>query len=119
MIDLLIILAVNILCFWAGYRLGLRVAVVRMIANILKDPTELQNAIKEYSKAVAQEQAQTQRQGVRELRVELHGGHYYLYAKDTDEFLGQGSTLEAAMELVAQRYPGVEFMANKGRTVQP
>ncbi len=119
MSEILIMVAVNIFCFWAGYRLGLRVAVVRMIASILKDPTELQNAIKEYSKAVAQEQAQTQRQGVRELRVELHGGHYYLYAKDTDEFLGQGSTLEAAMDLVAQRYPGVEFMANKAQTVQP
>jgi hypothetical protein len=36
-------------------------------------------------------------------------GAFYLYAKDNGEFLGQGNSIEDALEAVRQRFPGKNF----------
>ncbi len=113
MLDLDIILtmlALNMLCFYLGYKVGMHLAVIRIISRLLEDPREIQQAIREYRDSIAEEQ--TQAQGGREIRVEKVGGIYYLYAKDNDEFLAQGASLALALEAVAARYPNQEFQGH-------
>lgn len=109
--ELLLLFAINILCFWAGYRLGIRTAVMRMLNKILEDPAELQQAIAQLKRTmddVEREEAGT-RSGGREIRVETVNGLVYLYARDTDQFLAQGASLEEALEVVGRRFPKESF----------
>lgn len=46
---------------------------------------------------------------IREIEVHKESEQFYLFAKDNGEFLGQGITVEAALESVRTRFPGQNF----------
>lgn len=48
-----------------------------------------------------------------EVEPELVNGHWYAYTKDTNQFVGQGTTIEEALEQAKQRFPGKSFWCNK------
>ena len=109
-LDIIFMILGNLISFWAGYRLGLHIAVMRMLATILKDPKTIQKAIEEYGRAVRAAEAEPgPTEAARKVRVEQVGQEVYIYALDNDEFLGQGPCLTTALERVGQRFPNQRF----------
>ena len=88
------------LVFWAGYRIGLRTAVARIVQNIINDPQHLDRAMA----VVKQLDSQTDDTETRLIDVEWHDDICYLYDQTTGEFLAQGCTVEAAVD----RIPGAD-----------
>lgn len=48
-----------------------------------------------------------------EVEPEMVNGHWYAYTKDTNQFVGQGTTIEEALEQAKTRFPGKSFWCNK------
>lgn len=114
--ELLLLLAINILCFWAGYRLGIRTAVLRMLNKILEDPAELQQAIAQLKRAMDDVEREEQSTKEIALRAEWHGSHCYLFRVDTDQFLAQGPDLEQAIANV--KTPGDYRVVDSAKQTQ-
>lgn len=68
------------------------------------DPTEFTNVIKSKHDI----KTESKEEGT-ELVVERHGGMLYAFAKDTDQFIAQGSSLHILLEEAAKRFPGRKF----------
>lgn len=47
-----------------------------------------------------------------EMAIEKENNIFYLYAADTREFLGQGTTIEEALQTVSARFPTKSFFSN-------
>ena len=47
-----------------------------------------------------------------EMAIEKEHNIFYLYAADTREFLGQGATIEDALQTVSARFPTKSFFSN-------
>jgi hypothetical protein len=45
------------------------------------------------------------------ITIESHSGMFYVFNKDTDEFMGQARTRKELEEVLAKRYPDKRFMA--------
>jgi hypothetical protein len=46
------------------------------------------------------------------IKIELDGGHIYVYNKDTSEYLASGPTMESLEKKLAAKYPGKLFSAS-------
>ena len=44
-----------------------------------------------------------------QINIEQHSGVFYVYNKQTDEFMGQGSSKEQLEDVLAKRFPGKRF----------
>jgi hypothetical protein len=97
LIDILIVIA----AFWLGWKLRGFWLIISLAAR-----PELLAEVARQAKNVADGQAEAK---PRRIRVEQMGECLYLYAEDTNEFLAQGATLEAALEQIELRYPNEEF----------
>lgn len=98
------------LIFVAGYAAGWFRASKHMLDRMLEKPDVVMELLKKY-KAVKDE-VDTEDNGivsVREIEVQKENSSFYLYAKDNGEFLGQGATLDQALEVVKARFPGQNF----------
>ena len=47
------------------------------------------------------------------INIEKHNGTFFVYKKDTSEFMGQGKTKQELEEVLAKRYPDKKFAADK------
>lgn len=94
------------LAFWAGFKLGKHVAVIKIVKGILSDPTDLQRALKEFQEVRVLEQTEEKPEG---MSVERHGNQIYLFASPSNEFLAQGNSLQEALEQVEKRFPDRNF----------
>ena len=47
------------------------------------------------------------------INIEKHNGTFFVYKKDTSEFMGQGKTRMELEENLAKRYPDKKFAADK------
>lgn len=45
------------------------------------------------------------------IKIELHSGQYYVFNKDTDEFMAQAATRKELEDALAKRYPEKRFAA--------
>jgi hypothetical protein len=100
------------LIFVAGYAAGWFRASKHMLDRMLEKPEVVMELLKKYKAAkdeVDAEDAGTASTAVREIEIQKENSSFYLYAKDNGEFLGQGSTLDQALETVKQRFPGQNF----------
>ena len=105
--DILISLVSHAIVFWVGYRYGLHTAVMRIVANLINDPSMINQVLKDY-KDVIEEAKQSEQTRV-EVTVEWHSNHCYLFRKDNGEFLGQGPTVEDAIKNITKLIKGVEY----------
>jgi hypothetical protein len=48
-----------------------------------------------------------------QINIEQHSGVFYVYNKQTDEFMGQGSSKEQLEDVLAKRFPGKRFACNE------
>ena len=48
-----------------------------------------------------------------EVKIEQHGDVFYLYRKDTDEFIVQGRSLEEIQPVLLKRFGSVRLVADK------
>lgn len=99
-----------IIVFGSGFVLGWFWQAKRIIGKLVQDPQRTIDLIKKYQEEVEKEQKQSAiKDSIRSIRVEKHGSTLYLYAKDTDEFLAQGSTLQEALATIEKRFPNQDF----------
>jgi hypothetical protein len=101
--DIIVILFV----FIFGFVFGWLRASKSILDKILGDPDSMMNLLKKYKDAKDDEVGDNV--SVRELRVEKHGEQLYLFDKDSNEFLAQGSTLQEAIANVEKRFPDQTF----------
>jgi hypothetical protein len=95
------------LIFLAGYFFGWFKASKTMLDRMLSKPESMIELLEKY-KAVKEEDKPAAG-SIREIEVQNENGAFYLYAKDNGEFLGQGTTLDKALDAVKQRFPGKNF----------
>jgi hypothetical protein len=99
-----------LLIFLAGYFLGWLRASKHMLDRMLEKPDTVMQLLEKYK--AAKEEAEDDEPtllDVREIDVQKENNAFYLYAKDNGEFLGQGTTLDQALEVVKARFPGQNF----------
>jgi len=99
---------IEILWFALGFALGWILQARRMISKLLANPDRSIEIIKK-CKQLQDKDTEAEEQSARSIRVERHGDAIYLYAKDTEEFLAQGSTLQEALAVVEKRFPDQNF----------
>ena len=92
--DLLLSLLVNVIVFYAGYRWGMHQAIIRLITNYVSNPKELDKAFKQLVELNNDVKDHI------DVVAEWHENTVYLYRKDTHEFMGQGSSVDQAMDQV-------------------
>jgi hypothetical protein len=103
----------TILFVWfIGYIVGWLSHSHSMIKRILKNPDYMINLLEKYKNAKKDEESSDNvsiLSDIREIEIQKENSSFYLYAKDNGEFLGQGTTLDQALEVVKQRFPGQNF----------
>jgi hypothetical protein len=96
-----------VLVFIVGYFMGWFRASKHMLDRILSKPESMIELLEKYK--AAKEEDDSVVNDTREIEVHNEHGAFYLYAKDNGEFLGQGNSIEDALEAVRQRFPGKNF----------
>lgn len=92
--------------FILGYVVGW-VAHSRAIINrLLKNPDQIIRILNEYKKDARITNSVLESSAVREIEIEQENGHFYLYEKDTGQFLAQGPTLDTALMCLESQFPG-------------
>lgn len=94
--------------FFAGFVFGWLNHAHSFLRKVMADPDEMINLLNEYKKSKPEDQ-KNQDTPVREIKVEKYGNALYLYAKDNDQFLAQGNTLQEALAEVDKKFPGKNF----------
>lgn len=106
--DFLIYIVVAVVAFWLGWH----ARGIIFLANISENPERV-IAMLERIKQLNADEDQSPAMDSIEVRIEQVGKMVYAYAKDTDNFLGQGSTLEEALSAAADRFPDKKFWCDK------
>jgi hypothetical protein len=99
--DLILLACTHLVMFWLGYKWGLHNAVIRIISNYMNNPGEMERAFKQLNDLKEED---TEEEISVEARVEA--GQVYIWRRDTQTFLGQGPSLDAAMQSVGQTHKG-------------
>lgn len=98
------------LIFLVGYAAGWFRASKHMLDRMLEKPDIMMQLLKKYKEAKEEStDGAPIFSNMREIEVQNENSYFYLYAKDNGEFLGQGATLDQALEVVKQRFPGQNF----------
>lgn len=93
--------------FGFGFVAGWLRASKSILDRMLSKPDEMVALLNKYK--VAKEDVEASPNSTREMEVHNEKGAFYLYAKDNGQFLGQGSSIEDALESVRKRFPGQNF----------
>jgi hypothetical protein len=98
-----------LLAFGFGYFVGCMRQGHRLLQNIFGDPDNMIRLLENYKKAQAQVADDAAKLDITEVTAENRDGIHFLYTKTTNEFLGQGPSLEQALENLRARYPNKTF----------
>jgi hypothetical protein len=100
--DLILLACTHLVMFWLGYKWGIHNAVIRIISNYMNNPGDMERAFKQLNDLREDEAAEE------EIAVEarVEAGQVYIWRKDTQTFLGQGDSLDAAMQSVGLTHKG-------------
>ena len=99
--DLILLACTHLVVFWLGYRWGIHNAVIRIISNYMNNPGDMERAFKQLNDL---REDDAEEEIAVEARVEA--GQVYIWRKDTQTFLGQGDSLDAAMQSVGLTHKG-------------
>lgn len=94
--------------WYLGYKFGQHRTAVKFTQMLLRRDPELERNIERARQEIARLEAGTDTDH-EELRVERHGEQIYIYTKNNNEFLAQGSSLQECLERIEQRFPGRNF----------
>ena len=90
------------------YNVGLVIARMRMIENLVKNPDGMIQMISKL-KDIVESEADGMPEDAIEVKTEQVNDLVYAYNKMTGEFLAQAQNLHQVMTLAAARYPGKKF----------
>jgi hypothetical protein len=94
--------------FYAVFKLGERKGGMDVVRRVIENPAEIERIARNARTNIARE-AYKSKDEEEPIRVERHGDQLYLYTKNTDEFLAQGSTLQEALTRTELRFPDRKF----------
>ena len=114
--DILLLLVV----FLAGVYLGWKALEKTLLTMVVEDPAkfdELMRTVKSRielteSISIVDSKGNTITTTGIELEVEVVNGFFYAYARETNQFIAQGPTLEELLETAHKRFPGKTFFGN-------
>ena len=101
--DILFLLFTHVAVCWLGYKWGIHQAVIRIISNYMNNPGEMERAFKQLNDL--RDKPSEEDEISVEARVEA--GQVYIWRKDTQTFLGQGSSLDDAMQSIGLTHKGI------------
>jgi hypothetical protein len=90
------------------YNVGLVIARIRMMENLLKNPDGMIQMIGKL-KDIVESETEGMPEDAIEVKTEQVNDLVYAYNKMTGEFLAQAQNLHQVMTLAAARYPGKKF----------
>lgn len=103
----------EILTYIGIFILGYWISHLIMVRRILRDPDRMIDLLKKYKEAAEEVNAEnispTTGNRIVEVEVLKENETFYLYSKDDNQFLGQGSTIESALDSIRKRYPNKVF----------
>jgi len=104
--DFITILVIAVIAMWIGWHLR----GIVILANLAEDPDRVISMLEKIKKINEEEQQEFKGKisGI-EIKPEQVGNMWYAYAADSNQYLGQGSTLEDALKMVADRFPNKKF----------
>jgi len=97
--------------FISGLVVGWILHARSMLNRLTEDPDKMIHLLEQLKKVKAEVEAEEilSTTKLTEVRVEKIGNQFYLYTTTENEFLGQGTSLEDALEAVKKRYPNRNF----------
>jgi Holliday junction resolvasome RuvABC endonuclease subunit len=99
--------------FAFGYFCAQFILKRRMVKNIVENPEGLIRMITEVNKNYNEAMEELE---PTEIIIEEHKDSFFVYNKKTNQFLGQGRSHEAALSVVKERFPFMDFkIANEPR----
>lgn len=102
----LISFIVNAIIYGLGFYAG-RQYMIKTYARLMVEDTE---GMIEHLKNVQKIKIVEDEDNFTEVLVEHRDNSYYVYNKATSLFLGQGKSIDEAMQIVTERYPNQAFM---------
>ena len=106
--EILIYASVAVIAAWIGWHLR----GVALLIKLSRDPRatiELLEQLKEINEEEATGPIKGKNANWIEVKAEQVGQMVYAYAKDTNQFLGQGASIEEAVKSAQARYPAKVF----------
>ena len=104
--DFITVLVIAFVAMWVGW-------VARgiiMLARFGTDPEHFIEILQKIKEINDKEQIEGKEQAIgTELAIERVGNELYAYAKDTNQFIAQGSNLDKLMEEAKKRFPDRRF----------
>lgn len=100
------------LVFALGYFLGRVSATQQILRRIADNPERIIESLRKVQE-INRVSEITGDENSREVYVHQQGSQYYVFAKDSDEFLGQGDSIESAIKVSQQRLQGVTLFYEK------
>lgn len=97
-----------VLVFVFGVVFGWLRASKSILDKLLSDPDSMVALLTKYKDSKDDFESET-KISTREIEVHKEQETLYLYAKDDGQFLGQGNTIEEALDAVRKRFPGQNF----------
>lgn len=103
-----------VIAFWLGYRY----AHAKFLYNISEHPERTIETLKKIQELNRQERLSETSDAPAEavlVQKEERQGLVYLFNKETDQFLGQGKTIEDALKHASDRFPDKTFWLPKSK----
>ena len=115
LLDLLLLLVVGSIGFLLGWHAHTAIMIQRLSDN--PDPMiEILKKIKESNdkdEGLTEQQIRNKEKGWTEIHTEQINSVWYVYEKETNKFLGQGSDLEKTLVEIGSRNPDKTFWYNE------
>lgn len=100
---------VQALVIWIAYKWGQHVAAMRITRMLIDNDPALNKAVERARRDLKAIDANDTERPAEELKVERHGEQLYVYTKDNNEFLAQGTTLQECLDRIGERFPERTF----------
>ena len=94
--------------FWLGYNY----AKLKFLYRISERPEEMMDILTKIKKINDEEKVGAPPESIW-VQTEEAQGYFYLYDKNTNQFLGQGKTVADALKMASDRFPGKTFWLPK------
>jgi hypothetical protein len=106
--DILLDMLPYVAIAYVSYKVGLHVAGFRIMNNLVKNPGDTLNMIKQLKEIVDAEEKGMPEDAI-EVQVEQVNGMVFAYEKISGQFLAQAQNLHEVMILAAKTHPGKQF----------